>query len=398
MTLPLDGIRIIAISQFGAGPFGSLQMADLGAEIIKVEDPSTDGDVARRVPPYLVESVNDSIYFQSFNRNKKSVTVNLRHPNGKEVIHRLVKASQGIYSNLRGDLPTRLGLTYADLREINPALVCCHLSGYGLNNSRSADPAYDYLIQGEVGNMAITGEPGGPPVRAGIPIVDLAGALAAAYGMTAGIIQALRTGKGCDVDVSLYDTMASMMSYMAAWHMTKGYEMQREPGGSHPTLVPSQNFQTSDGWIVIMCAKEEFYQNLCDLLDHPEWKTEPRFRTFADRLAHRTELVALLEPEFHKHSTADLLKRFKGKVPSAPILDFPQAMANPLFAERDLVVEVSHPIFGEIKAIRGAVKIPGESTPNNRAPELGEHTAEVLREVAGYTEAEIGELRREGAV
>ena len=398
MALPLDGIRIVAISQFGAGPYGTLQMADLGAEIIKVEDPTTEGDIARRVPPFLVEGVNDSLYFQSFNRNKKSVTLNLRHPRGAEVLHRLVKASQAIYSNLRGDLPTRLGLTYAKLGEVNPAIVCCHLSGYGLNNSRSADPAYDYLIQGETGHMFLTGEPGGPPTRAGIPIVDLAGALASAYGTTAGIVQALRTGKGCDVDVSLYDTMASMMSYLAAWHLTKGFDVQREPASSHPTLVPSQNFQTRDGWIVIMCAKEEFYQNLCDLLDHPEWKTEPRFRTFADRLAHRTELVQLLEPEFCKHDTDELLKRFRGKVPSAPILDFAAAMANPLLVERGMIQEVQHPVFGTVREMRGVAHIPGEATPARRAPDLGEHTDEVLRDVAGYGPEEIAALRKEGAV
>lgn len=398
MSLPLEGIRILGFSQFGAGPYGSLQMADLGAEIIKIEDPTTEGDVARRVPPYLEDGVNDSIYFQSFNRNKKSITLNLRNPRAKEVVERLVKVSHGVYSNFRGDLPTRLGLTYGDLCHANPAIVCCHLSGYGMNNPRSADPAYDYLVQGEVGAMAITGEPGGPPVRSGIPIVDLAGAIASAYGMAAGIIKALRTGEGCDIDVSLYDTMASMMSYMSAWHLTRGFEMQREPAGSHPTLVPSQNFQTSDGWIVIMCAKEVFFQNLADLFGHPEWKEDPRFETFADRLANREEMVALLNAEFRKHATEHLLTIFKGKVPSAPILDFEQAMANPLLTERGMLLDVEHPVFGTIKEMRGAVMAPGEKTPTRPAPNLGEHTNEVLGELAGYTPAEIRELRSIGAV
>ena len=398
MTLPLEGIRIIGFSQFGAGPYGSLQMADLGAEIIKIEDPTTEGDVARRVPPYLVDGVNDSIYFQAFNRNKKSVTLNLRTPRGKEVVERLVKVSHGVYSNFRGDLPTRLGLTYADLCHANPAIVCCHLSGYGMNNARSADPAYDYLVQGEVGAMSITGEPGGPPVRSGIPIVDLAGALASAYGMMAGIVKSLRTGQGCDIDVSLYDTMASMMSYMSAWHLTSGFEMEREPAGSHPTLVPSQNFQTSNGWIVIMCAKEVFFQNLADLLGHPEWKEDPRFETFADRLANREELVALLNPEFRKHTSEHLLTIFRGKVPSAPILDFAQAMTNPLLTERGMILDIEHPVFGTIKEMRGAVMAPGEKTPTRPAPHVGEHTDEVLRDLAGYTPGEIRELRNEGAV
>ena len=398
MALPLEGIRIVALSQFGAGPYGTLQLADLGAEIIKIEDPSTKGDVSRRVPPFLEPGVNDSIYFQSFNRNKKSVTLDLRQPRGTEVLHRLVKASHGLYSNLRGDLPTRLGLTYATMGKVNPAIVCCHLSGYGLGNSRSADPAYDYLIQGESGHMAITGEPGGPPARSGIPIVDLAGAVASAFGMSAGIIQALRTGKGCDVDVSLYDTLTSMMSYMAAWHLTRGFEVRREPNSSHPTLVPSQNFETRDGWIVIMCAKEEFYQKLCDLLERPEWKSDPRFKTFADRLANRTEVSAMVQEEFLKRTTEELLLLLKGKVPCAPVLDFAEAMVNPLLTEREMVLETQHPIFGTVKTMRSVVKIPGETTPGRRAPDLGEHTDEVLRDVAGYSATEIAALRHAGVV
>ena len=378
---------------------GRCRWRTLGPRSSRSRDPTTEGDVARRVPTYLVDGVNDSIYFQAFNRNKKSVTLNLRTPRGKEVSSNgWSRCRTGSTRTSAAISPTRLGLTYADLCHANPAIVCCHLSGYGMNNARSADPAYDYLVQGEVGAMSITGEPGGPPVRSGIPIVDLAGALASAYGMMAGIVKSLRTGQGCDIDVSLYDTMASMMSYMSAWHLTSGFEMEREPAGSHPTLVPSQNFQTSDGWIVIMCAKEVFFQNLADLLGHPEWKEDPRFETFADRLANREELVALLNPEFRKHTSEHLLTIFRGKVPSAPILDFAQAMTNPLLTERGMILDIEHPVFGTIKEMRGAVMAPGEKTPTRPAPHVGEHTDEVLRDLAGYTPGEIRELRNEGAV
>lgn len=398
MSLPLEGIRILAFSQFGAGPYGTMQLADMGADVIKVENPLSRGDSSRGVPPLRSADGPDSVYFQSLNRNKKGLTLNLQHPGSREVLCRLVRASHAVYSNLRGDLPRKLGLTYEHLGAVNPAIVCCHLSGYGMDNPRSGEPAYDYVIQGETGVMALTGEPDGPPARAGIPIADFGGGLMSMVGLAVGIIQALRTGKGADIDVSLFDTLASMMTYSAAWYLTGGVVTERQPASGHSTLVPCQNFRTRDGWVAILCTKEEFYQRFCDLLEHPEWRTDPRFQTSVGRLEHRAELLPLVEAELRERTTGEVCQLLRGRVPCAPVLDFAQAMENPFLRVRDMIVEVEHPEFGKVRQMGSPIKFHGAERRASRAPRLGEHSDAILRDVAGYSADEVACLRREGVV
>ena len=260
MKRPLEGVRIIAISQFGAGPYGMMLLADLGAEVIKIEDPATGGDVSRSVAPG--EIGGDSLYFQSLNRNNRCITLDLRSEAGKGVLRDLVRVSDGLFSNLRGDLPATLGLMYDDLSTFNPAIVCCSLTGFGQTGPRHAEPGYDYLIQAYSGMMSLTGEPDSPPARAGVSVVDFSGGIAAALGLVSGILQARATGKGCDVDVSLLDTAVSMLNYLAAWTLNSEYTPERLPNSSHPTLYPSQVLKTADGYLAIMCAKEKFWQAL----------------------------------------------------------------------------------------------------------------------------------------
>lgn len=208
---PLSGLRILAVSQYGAGPFGTLHLADLGAEVIKIEDPSTNGDVSRYVVPYNIEK--DSLFFQTFNRNKKSITLNLKTEEGRALFHRLVEISDAVFSNLRGDLPAKLGLDYESLKDINPKIVCCSLSGYGKTGPRVKEPGYDYIIQGLAGFMDLTGEPDAPPTKTGLSLVDLSTGFCSALGLMAGIYQAQKIGVGCDVDTSLLDTAVSMLAY-----------------------------------------------------------------------------------------------------------------------------------------------------------------------------------------
>jgi crotonobetainyl-CoA:carnitine CoA-transferase CaiB-like acyl-CoA transferase len=393
---PLDGLRIVAVSQFGAGPFGTQLLADLGAEIIKIEDPGVGGDVSRYVPPYLAEQ--DSLYFQSFNRGKKSVTLDLKHPGGQAVFHDLVRVSHAVYNNLRGDQPAKLGLTYAALSDVNPAIVCCSLSGFGMTGPRAAEPAFDYLIQGYAGYMAITGEPDGPPGKCGVSVIDFAGGYVSIAGLMAGLWDAQRTGRGRDIDVSLLDTAVSMLSYFAIWTLNRDWQPARVEDSGHQTLVPAQNFRTRDGWIVIFCNKEKFWQSLVDTMDLRALASDPRFASFADRLANKPALLEILEPRFAERTTDDWLARLRGRVPCAPVNSVQQALEDEQVRARNMILEVKHPVFGTIREVASPIKTAGAVTEPATAPRLGEHTDEVLRERLRYSGERIAALRSSGAL
>jgi crotonobetainyl-CoA:carnitine CoA-transferase CaiB-like acyl-CoA transferase len=393
---PLDGVRILAVSQFGAGPFGTQVLADLGADVIKIEDPGVGGDSARYVPPFQGEA--DSPYFQSFNRGKRSIALNLRHPDGQAVLHDLVRVSDAVFNNARGDLPDKLGLTYEALREINPRIVCCSLTGYGRTGPRAAEPAFDYLVQGYAGYMALTGEPDGPPGKCGVSVIDFAGGYAAMVGLMVGLFDAQRTGVGRDVDLSLLDTAVSMLSYFAVWTLNRDWIAERTASSAHQTLVPAQNFPTSDGWIVVFCNKDKFWRDLVEILGVPELAGDLRFATFAGRLANKAALLPLLEARFVTRSTDDWLDRLRGRVPCAPVNDVRQALADPQVQARDMIVEVEHPDFGPLRQVRSPIRTEGEIRRPARAPRLGEHTEGILREILGYSDSTIGRLRRAGAI
>lgn len=392
---PLEGLRILTVSQFGAGPFGTMLLADLGAEVIKIEDPSAGGDVARYVPPYAIDG--DSLYFQSFNRNKKSLALNLQHPEGKEVFHDLVKVSDAVYNNLRGDQPGKLGLTYDALRHLNPKIVCCSLSGFGTTGPRMAEPGYDYLIQGYAGFMSVTGEPDGPPGKSGISFVDYAGGYVSILGLMIGLLDAQRTGIGRDVDVSLHDTAISMLAYLAIWTLNREYEPRKTADSAHATLVPSQNFQTKDGWIVIFCAKEKFYQNLMAAMGSPDLAEDPRFKTFADRYKNKALLLPILKGRFRERTAAEWLELLRGKVPCAPVNSIRQALEDSQVSARQMILEVEHPVYGRIKEVASPIKM-GETPEPQPAPALGQHTDDILHGRLGYTPERIADLRERGII
>lgn len=396
-ALPLAGVRVLAFTQLGAGPFGLVFLSDLGAEVIKVEDPRTGGDEARTVPPFCDPAARDGLYFQALNRGARSITLDLRAPEARGLLHRLVARMDVVYNNLRGDLPERLGLDYATLGRINPQLVCCSLSGFGRTGPRRAEPAYDYLLQAYAGFMSVSGEPEAPPTKCGVSVVDFSGGVLSALAVMIGLYRARTTGQGCDVDVSLLDTALSYLNYMAAWTLGRGWRPVRRAGGAHQSLVPSQSFQTADGWLVIMVMKEKFWQRLVERLDEPALAADSRFRTFADRLAHRDALEPLLASIFRRRTTAAWLERLRGHVPVAPVYGIDEALADEQVTAREMVIELAHPRFGTLRQVGCPIKIAGVRPRYRPAAALGADTDALLEEV-GVSAAERAALRARGVV
>jgi crotonobetainyl-CoA:carnitine CoA-transferase CaiB-like acyl-CoA transferase len=390
--LPLAGVRVLAFTQLGAGPWAMTLLSDLGAEVVKVEDPTTGGDEARTVPPFADPAARDGLYFQSLNRGARSLTLNLRTAEGHDLLHRLAARVDAVYNNLRGDLPAKLGLDYAALSVANPRLVCCSLSGFGRTGPRAGDPGYDYLLQAYAGFMSLSGEPDGPPVKCGISIVDFSGGILSALSLMIGLHRARTTGVGCDIDVSLLDTAVAMLNYLAGWTLNRDWRPRRLPDGAHQSLVPSQSFQTADGWLVIMCMKEKFWERLADRLELPELRRDPRFASFAGRLEHRDALVPVLRAAFRRRSTAEWLERLRGHVPVAPVYDVEEALADPQVAAREMVVELAHPLFGTLRQVGCPIKIEGVTPRFSPASALGADTAMLLAEI-GVGADELAALR-----
>jgi crotonobetainyl-CoA:carnitine CoA-transferase CaiB-like acyl-CoA transferase len=393
---PLEDVRILAVEQYGAGPWGSVHLADLGAEVIKIEDPRTGGDVGRYIPPFA--EGEDSLFFESFNRNKRSVSLDITNPAGRGVFEDLVAVSDAVYSNLRGDVPAKLRLRYADLKSINPKVVCCSLSAYGLTGPRAQDPGYDYMLQGLAGWMSLTGEPDGPPTKSGLSLVDFSGGFVAAVALLAGIHSARRDGVGLDCDVSLFDTAVSLLNYVATWQLNAGFEPRRTHHSAHPSLVPFQAFPTADAWIVVGCAKEKFWQRLAGAIGHPELTEDDRFATFADRREHAGELLAILESIFGTRTSDEWLDVLSAAgVPCAPVNSVAAALEDPQVAARNLVVTTEHPRFGTVRQIASPVRVGAAEVPYRRGPQRNEDAQEILINLLGYGQDRIDALDAHGA-
>ena len=394
--LPLEGLRVLAVEQYGAGPFGTMFLADQGAEVIKIENPNAGGDFARDIGPYFF-TPEDSEFFHAYNRNKKSLTLDLSTDEGRAVFHDLVASADALASNLRGDVPDKLGLTYDALADINPKLVCAHLSAYGRTGPRAHWPGFDYLMQAEAGYFSLTGEPGGPPARFGLSVVDQMTGLALAYALLAGVIGARQTGRGRDLDVSLFDIALANTAYPAIWYLNEGHVQERLPRSAHPSLTPCQLYRTRDGWIFIMCNKEKFWPELCLALGRDDWAADARFENFAARLERRGLIEELLDRALGEKPTAEWLDIFAGRVPAAPINDIEQALENPFVTESGGIQTLRLPGHGDYRMLGAPVRCGGAEAPANPAPGLGQHTDELLREL-GYDDAKLDRLRRAKAI
>ncbi|MFP5342237.1 MAG: CaiB/BaiF CoA transferase family protein [Candidatus Limnocylindria bacterium] len=391
---PLAGVRIIAVEQYGAGPFGTLYLADMGADVIKIEDPGSGGDVSRYIPPG--RSGTDSLFFEAFNRNKRSVALDLKSAAGRAVFERLVASADAVFSNLRGDQPDRLGLTYDVLGRINPAIVCVALTGYGRTGAGARLPGYDALIQAESGWASLTGAPDGPPTKSGLSLADYIAGLTAVLGLMVGVFDAQRTGVGRDVDTNLYDSALAMLSYPATWFLSSGFVTERKEMSGHPSVVPFQFFATADGHIAVATPKEKFFRTLVDGMGLTELATDPRFTDFEARSRHRDDLLAALSARFAERTTAEWLEALRGRIPIAPVRSLEEALDVEELSRRAMLAGYEHPTLGDVRSVGLPLSL-GDHTPSYRpGPSLGGDTDDVLAGV-GYSPDEIGRLREAGA-
>jgi formyl-CoA transferase/CoA:oxalate CoA-transferase len=393
---PLKGVRVLDLSRVLAGPFCSMTLSDLGAEVIKVEIPGR-GDDTRAYPPY-VNGV--SSYFMSINRGKKSVTLNLKSEEAREAFHRIAEKCDVVLENYRPGVTTRLGVDYETLKEVNPQLIYCSISSFGQTGPYSQWPGYDLIIQGMGGLMGVTGAPGEPPVRIGVAITDIGAGMWAVIAILSALRSREKTGKGQYLDVSMIDGSVSWMTYMAGYYFATG-KVAPKMGSAHPSIVPYQAFEAGDGkGILVAAGNDRLFGMLCQVLGLEGHSEDPLYVKNEDRVENRGILIPLLQGEFRKRSRDEWLEAFRAiGFPSAPVYSIDEIFADEQVLHRGMLVEMDHPEAGRIKQIGPVLKFSGtRSEVGLPPPGLGAHTDEVLEEIAGYSPTEVAGLRERGAI
>ena len=364
MTGPLAAIRVLEVGHMLAGPYCGLLLADLGADVIKIEPPG--GDIARRVSPHAIGPHN--AYFASLNRDKRSVVIDLAAPQGQRQLAGLARTAHALVTNLRPAAIRKLGLTYDALREVNSRLVCVALTGFGLDSPYADRPAYDYVIQAMTGIMEMTGDPDGPPTKAGYSAVDNSAGIMAALGLLAKIVE----GKGGQVDVAMYDVMLSQLNYVAAASINAGEKARRFAGSAHPYIVPAQVFATRDGWLSLFVTHDDFWRLLCQEIGQTEWLTDPRFATMTARTANRAVVVGALAAVLAERDAAEWLRRLVPLgIVAAAVTTLEEALAGEQVRARGMVVEIALG-DGTIRTVGNPIKAGGIG-PHRPPPLLGEH-------------------------
>ena len=395
MSYPLEGVRVLELGQIIAGTYGSQVLSDLGAEVIKIETP--EGDLGRipSVAPYR----GLSGLFLTFNRNKQSIVINLKNTDGCELFYNLVKLSDVVIDNFRPGVLERLAIDYPILSKINPRIIQCSVTGFGSSGEYKDYPALDLNIQAISGHMAITGEPGRPPVRVGVPLADISGGIYASKGILAALYEREHTGKGRRIEISMFDTMLHLLTYIGTMWLTNG-EVPKPPGSAHDYSVPWQAFATSDGYVVVATRQENFWKKLCAVLEHADLADDPLFADNATRVKNRKVVIPRLEEIFRTRTAADWLKRLRDAgVPAAPVNNVDAAFAEPPVVEREMIVEYDHPQVGKVRLPGNPIKMDGMGeTISNPAPMLGEHTDAILKSLLHLSAEEIAALRVSGAV
>ena len=391
---PLDGLTVVDLTRALAGPYCTMMLADLGARVIKVETPDGGDDTRGWGPPFYE---GESAYFLSINRNKQSLTLNLKDSRGRDLLLRLARRADVLVENFRPGAMDRLGLGYAALHDQVPRLVYCSISGFGQTGPFRERAAYDLIVQGMGGIMGITGEPDGAPMRVGVAIADICAGMFAAYGILAALRVRDRTGAGQWIDAAMLDGQVAWMTYMAANYFATGEDPPRV-GSAHLNLVPYQPFQTRDGFVNVAVGSEGLWQKFCEAVEL-RIAADPRFATNADRVRNRGALLAVLVPVFRRRTTVEWVDRLLAAgVPAGPIYSMREVMEDPQVRHREMVIELEHPRAGRIRVNGVPVKLsdtPGAVT--SPPPMLGEHSEAVLREL-GCAAEEIAALRREGVI
>jgi crotonobetainyl-CoA:carnitine CoA-transferase CaiB-like acyl-CoA transferase len=371
---PLEGIRVLTLEQFGAGPYCTMMLAELGAEVIKVEAPD-GGDPSRQVGPYRL-GPNDSEYFQAWNLGKKSVTIDMKSPDGRRQFEALVKTADCVVNNMRGTQPAKLGIDYASLKSVKPSIVCLHISAYGRATERKANPradwpGYDFLMQAEAGLMELTGDPEGAPTRVGVSLIDSMSGATGAIGLLACLLRAKTTGQGCDVDTCLYDVAMHQLTYPGIWYLNEGDVSPRVPRSAHLSLGPVQTFPTKDGWIFIMCMTQKFWVSLVQAMDRTDLLSDPRFPDPNARAKNRAAIDDALDPTFRTRTTEEWLATFNGLLPAAPVYRLDQALDSAFARSTGMVSSVPHPVKGTLRVLANPIRIDGERLAQEACSALG---------------------------
>jgi formyl-CoA transferase len=395
---PLEGLRVLDLTRALAGPYCTMMLGDLGADIIKVERPGRGDESRGWGPPFVGEPYGpypgESAYFIAANRNKRSITVNLKSPEGQVIVRRLAAESDAFVENFRTGVLDRMGLGYEDLSALNPGLVYCSISGYGRTGPQADRPGYDFVIQAEGGFMGITGPEEGPPYRVGVPIIDICAGMFSSTAILAALRARDATGQGQYIDLSLLNTQVALLANVASNYLV-GQKPPSRLGNSHPNITPYEAFRARDRWFALAAANERQWALLCDVLDRPDLRDDPRFADNSTRVANRSALREILDDAFHARDADQWLAEFRrAGLPCGPINTIPEVFAHPQAEARELAVAAEHPTAGPVRfpgfpyilsATPAEVRLP--------PPMLGQHTGQVLQEVLGYSPEQVAGLR-----
>jgi crotonobetainyl-CoA:carnitine CoA-transferase CaiB-like acyl-CoA transferase len=392
---PLAGVRVLDLTRVLAGPFASMMLGDMGADVVKVEE-TGKGDDTRKWPPFVG---GEASYFMSVNRSKRSLTLNLKSPAGVAILKRLAARSDVLLENFRTGTMEKLGVGYATLRRLNPRLVYCAISGFGESGPQAGRGGYDLIVQGEAGIMDITGFADGPPVKVGTSVADLVSGMAAAQGITLALLARARTKRGQKVEISMQDVMASLLTYQAGLYFATGQRPSRR-GNAHPSIVPYEVFKAADAYLTLGVANNGLWRQCCTALGRPDLVTDARFDTEAKRVEHRAVLVPLLNEIFGTRDADEWLKRLDAVgVPAGRINTVAEVCESEHLKARDMIVTLSHPTAGNVTVLGVPIRL--HATPGAAAappPLLGQHSDEVLRETLGLKPAAIAKLRADGVI
>jgi len=392
---PLAGVRVLDLTRVLAGPFCSMILGDMGAEVIKIEEPGK-GDDTRTWPPFVA---GEATYFMAVNRNKQSLTLNLKAAEGRAIFEKLARKADVVLENFRTGTMERLGLGFRTLGRLNPRLVYCAISGFGESGPEAARAGYDLVVQAESGIMDITGFEDGPPVKVGTSIADLVAGMSAAHGVTLALLARQRTRRGQKVEISMQDAMAALLTYQAGIYFGTGQKPGRR-GNKHPSIVPYEVFRAADAYLTLGVANNSLWERCCTALEHPELAKDPRYATEAARVQHREELVPRLNELLAARSADEWLKRFEAAgVPAGRIRTVAEVCESAHLRARGMIVTLPHPKAGEVRVLGVPIRLHGTPGKARTAPPLlGQHTERVLRGVLGLGRRQVARLRADGVV